>query len=410
LSDRTPCGPLSGVRVVELASVVMAPFAGQQLGDLGADVVKVEGFEGDSNRWMTRGPHPELSGQAINLHRNKRSIAIDLKSDAGHEIVLRLIAEADVVLTNMRPAALRRLRLDHASVAATAPGVVYVEAHGFAEESGLADDPAYDDTIQALTGLPMLQESLGSGVTFSPTLLADKLAAFAIVQGTVAALYNKAVTGQGQRVEIPMFDSVLSFMLAEHLAGAAFPGGRAGYPRILSPNRGPHRTADGWLAIMPHSDTHWHTLFTEAGCADLLQSPWHADMKTRITQADSAYGDLKKVLTHHTTAHWLDFCTRNDIPVAEVPTLDDIVADPQRHHGVLINLEHPVAGPYRAIRPPVRFHGTPTADVPRPAPLVGADGDEVLQALGYSVVEREKFYAGRVVRHPAPDAPSEPER
>jgi len=386
--------------VVELATTVMAPYATQKLGDLGADVIKVEGFEGDPNRSMAGGGHPELSGVALNLHRNKRSVAVDLKTAEGNRIARELIARADVLVTNFRYSALTRLGLDYDSVAGDNPRLVYVEAHGHPLKTGRAEEPAYDDTIQAQTGLPRLSEEVGNGVFFLPTLLADKVSGHEIVQAVLAALVSRGVTGAGQRVEVPMFDAVLSFVLTEHIGLAAFPGGKAGYSRILTANRGPHRTADGWLAMMPYLDRHWRALFEEAGCAHLLDSPSHATMVTRLRDADIVYGELKTVIAKRTTAEWLETCRRLDVPVAEVPTLDDVIERPELHHGVVTLQEHPVVGPYRAIAQPLKFYGTPTDDAPLPAPLIGADAHSVLAELGRDDDDIEQLFAGGAVKRP----------
>jgi crotonobetainyl-CoA:carnitine CoA-transferase CaiB-like acyl-CoA transferase len=391
-------GPLSGVRVIEVGTNIMAPFAGQMLGDLGADVVKLETAEGDPNRSLAPGVHPELSGLALNLHRNKRSIAVNLKEAEGRTVAHKLIATADVFVSNMRPSAQRRIALDYGTLSGLRPDLVYVEAHGFRIDSGLAEVPSYDDTIQAACGLPRLNEPVAGDVFFPPTLIADKVAAMNIVQAVLAGLYRRATSGEGQRIEVPMFDSVLAFVLAEHMSRGAMPGGAAGYGRILTANRGPHQTSDGWLAIMPFLDRHWETLFAEAGCAGLLESPWQADMRARLLNSDQAYGDLKTAMLHRTTAEWLETCDRHDIPVAEVPTLDEILADEARHHGAIRLTEHPVVGTYRDIRPPLVFHGSPGAASPRPAPLTGQDTAHLMGTLGYSPEDVADLHARGVVR------------
>jgi crotonobetainyl-CoA:carnitine CoA-transferase CaiB-like acyl-CoA transferase len=391
-------GPLAGVRVIEVGTNIMAPFAGQMLGDLGADVVKLETAEGDPNRSLAPGVHPELSGLALNLHRNKRSIALNLKEAEGRTVAHKLIATADVFMSNMRPSAQRRIALDYDTLAGIRPDLIYVEAHGFRIDSGLAEVPSYDDTIQASCGLPRLNEPVAGSVFFPPTLIADKVAAMSIVQAVLAGLYRRATSGDGQRIEVPMFDSVLAFVLAEHMSRGAMPGGPAGYGRILTANRGPHRTSDGWLAIMPFLDRHWETLFTEAGCGGLLESPWQADMRSRLLNSDDAYRDLKTVMRNRTTAQWLDTCDRHDIPVAEVPTLDEILAEDTRHHGAIRLTEHPVVGTYRDIRPPLVFHGTPAATSPRPAPLIGQDTADLMATLGYSPEDIAGLQARGVVR------------
>ena len=398
MTEPAPTGPLAGVRVIEVGTNIMAPFAGQMLGDLGAEVVKLETAEGDPNRSLAAGPHPELSAISLNLHRNKRSIALNLKDPDARDIARKLIATADVFFTNMRPAALRRISLDYDSLSAGRRDLVYVEAHGFRTDSGLAGEPSYDDTIQAATGLPRLNEAVAGTVIFPPTLIADKVAAMSIVQAVLAGLYRRAVSGEGQRIEVPMFDSVLSFVLAEHINTAAVPGGQAGYTRILTANRGPHRTSDGWLALMPFLDQHWQTLFTEGGRADLLASPWQAGMRARLLNSDQAYGDLKAVMLNRTTAEWREICDRDDIPAAEVPSLDEILADETLHHGAVAWSDHPVAGAYRAIRPPLVFYGSPAAAVPRPAPLIGQDTTALLEDLGYDAATISDLHARGAIR------------
>jgi crotonobetainyl-CoA:carnitine CoA-transferase CaiB-like acyl-CoA transferase len=377
-------GPLTGVRVIELATVLMAPYAGQMLGDLGADVIKVEPPSGDSNRFMNDGPHPQLSGIAMNLHRNKKSIVLDLKRQPARDALVKLIAGADVLVTNFRPSALDQFGLQYEAFAARSPRLVYCEAHGFRTDSPDANGPAFDDTIQALTGTPALSEEMGLDSRFPPFLLADKVAATAIVSGVLAALYERERSGLGQRVEVPMFDTVLAFNLTEHLARAAVPGGRVGYSRILTLNRGPHQTSDGWLALMPYTNRHWRALYEAAGYAHLLEQPWHKDMPTRLAQADVVYAELKSIIREKPTAYWLEICAVTDVPVARVPRLQEIVDDAALHRGVLRTVKHPIAGNYRHIASPVIFSRTPAGDDFSPAPLLGQDTTQVLQELGYS--------------------------
>lgn len=381
-ADR-PRGPLDGVRVIELATVLMAPYAGQMLGDLGAEVIKVEPPSGDSNRYMNDGPHPQLSGIAMNLHRNKKSIVLDLKRQPARDALVDLILAADVLVTNFRPSALAGFGLQYDAFASRAPRLIYCEAHGFRTDSPDANDPAFDDTIQSLTGIPALAEDMGLDSRFPPLLLADKVAATAIVSGVLAALYERERSGAGQRVEVPMFDTVLAFNLTEHLARAAIPGGQAGYSRILTLNRGPHQTSDGWLALMPYTNRHWRALYEAAGYAGLLDQPWHKDMATRLTQADVVYAELKAIISEKPTSYWLEVCAATDVPVAIVPHMQEIVERPDLHRGVLRIVKHPVAGEYRHIASPVVFSRTPVSDEPGPAPLLGQDTMRVLEDLGY---------------------------
>lgn len=390
-------GPLAGIRVVELATVVMGPFGAQLLGDLGADIIKVETDSGDGSRMMGGGPHPELSGVALNLHRNKRSIGLDLKVPAGREAFVRLLGRSDVLITNLRPGALRRLGLDHDALAAELPRLVYCQAQGFRTSSAEADLPAYDDIIQALTGFPQLNEMGFGAMHFVPSTVADKVAGMFIAQGVLAALVARSVTGTGQRVEVPMFDAALAFNLVEHLSRAAVPGGPAGYNRVLTAHRGPHRTRDGWVAMLPYTDAHWTALFTAVGEERLLEHEWFADHRSRLTHADEVYGLLASVLVRKTTAEWVAIGTELGVPVGLVPSLQELVDEPAHHRGVLRDDTHPVAGPFRSIASPVVFSesGQRAHD---PAPLVGEHTDHVLAELGYDADEIESLVGSGAAR------------
>lgn len=391
-----PAGPLAGIRVVELATVVMGPFGAQLLGDLGADVVKVETGHGDGSRMMGGGPHPELSGIALNLHRNKRSIGLDLKDERGRRVMLALLRDADVLITNLRPGPLQRLGLDYESLRDDFPRLVHCQAKGFRTTSDEADLPAYDDIIQALTGFPQLN-SMGFGAMhFVPSTLADKVAGMFIAQGVLAALVARSVTGQGQRVEVPMFDAALAFNLVEHLSRAAVPGGSAGYNRVLTANRGPHRTSDGWVAMLPYTDAHWTALFTAVGEERLLEHEWFADHRSRLRYADEVYGLLASILVRKTTAEWVQMGTELGIPVSVVPPLQEIVDDPANHRGVLRDAEHPVVGTYRSIAAPVVFSASGQRE-PAPAPLVGEHTEAILGELGFTADEIASLVADGVV-------------
>jgi crotonobetainyl-CoA:carnitine CoA-transferase CaiB-like acyl-CoA transferase len=376
--SRPALGPLAGIRVIELATVIMAPFACQVLGDLGADVIKVEAPGGDHSRVMGGGPHPQLSGTALNLHRNKRSVQLDLRQPAGRATLLRLLDTADVFVTNFRPKALKKLDLGYQTVAADRPCLVYCEAHGFSLESGDADLPSYDDIVQAATGLPALTQAATETVSYLPTIIGDKVAGLTIAYAVLAALIHRMNSGEGQRVEVPMFDAVLGFNLVEHLSQAAVPGGKAGYNRILNPFRRPHKTKDGYVAMLPYSDKSWSDLYHAVGHEHELSDPW---FQQRLQNPRPVYASLGKILATRTTAEWLDLAEELGIPAGPVPSLDDIINDPAQHRGVLSEHEHPAAGRYRQITPPTRFGRSP-AGIRRHAPLLGQDTLEVLREIG----------------------------
>ena len=375
--ESAPPGPLHGIRVLDLTSVVMGPLATQVLGDYGAAVVVVEHRSGDTNRAMGVGPVRGLSGVSLNLMRNKRSVSIDLKQEAGRAAFLRLAAVSDVIVTNLRPGPLGRLGLTFDDVRLVRPDVVFCQAHGYRSDGPQADAPAYDDIIQSASGVAALFERQGHEPALMPTLVADKVAGLTITSAVLAALLHRSTTGEGQHVEVPMLDVMRAFVLVEHGAGAIPepPLDEPGYRRILTPERKPQRTSDGWINILPYSGAHYRALFTAGGRDDLVDDPRIAGRSSRIANSDSLYRDVAAIVATRSTRAWLEFCRAEGIPATRAASLDDLVAD-------LPLVDHPAAGRHRLIPPPVRFSATP-AGVRRPAPLVGEHGREVLGEVGY---------------------------
>jgi crotonobetainyl-CoA:carnitine CoA-transferase CaiB-like acyl-CoA transferase len=311
----------------------------------------------------------------MNLLRNKRNVALDAKHPAGRDAVLRLAATCDVFLTNLRPGPLRRLGLDYADVAAVRPDIVYCQAQGYPSDSDRADDPAYDDVIQAGSGIADAMAQIGQGPALAPTLLADKVAGLVVTYAVIAALFHRERTGEGQRVEVPMTEAVRAFMLVEHGAAAIPdpPVGPAGYQRILSPFRRPVRSLDGWISVFPYADSQWEAVLRHTGHDDLVGDE-RLTRARRFIDPGPAYELLATIVATRTNAEWVAFCDENRIPVAEVATLDDLV-------NALPTAEHPLAGRYRVIPPPARFSRTP-ASVRRPAPVVGEHNREALLEAG----------------------------
>jgi crotonobetainyl-CoA:carnitine CoA-transferase CaiB-like acyl-CoA transferase len=368
-------GPLDGVRVLDLTSVVMGPLATQILGDLGADVIAVESRDGDINRTMSSGPVRGLSGVSLNLLRNKRNIALDLARRPGREALLAVAADCDVFVTNLRSASLERAGLTYADVATVRADVIYCQASGFASDGPRAGEPAFDDVIQAASGVGDLMRRAGLPPSLVPMLLADKVCGLVIAYAIIAALFHRERTGQGQQIEVPMLDTMRAFTLAEH-GGSAIcrpPRGPAGYPRIMTPLRGPAATADGWLAVQPHRDEQWDALVRAAGLDELAGDP-RLSSRNLWREPGFGYATLSRVLATKTTAQWLEFCSEHRIPAAEAAGIDEIIEE-------LPEAEHPRAGRYKVIPPPVRFSASP-ASVRRPAPQVGEHTREVLAEAG----------------------------
>lgn len=371
-------GPLADVRVLDLTSVVMGPLATQILGDLGADVVTVEDIGGDTNRYMGPGRHPQLSGIALNLMRNKRNISLDLKHPDGREACLRLAEHADIVVTNLRPGPLGRLRLTYADVAARRPDVIFCQAQGWPTDGPDADRPAYDDVVQAASGIAHIYAQQGGEPRIIPSIVADKVSGLTIVYTVLAALHHRDRTGEGQRVEVPMVPTLQAFMLVEHGADAIHepPLGHTGYQRVLSADRRPQRTSDGWIHMLPYSQDNYVQLFRAGGLHELADDPILESRASRAANVTRLYSAVIEVVATRTTDEWVEFCEEHDIPCSPIVDLDDVVTGfPVAHH--------PVAGDYRVIPSPTVFDATPTS-VRRDAPLIGQDGDEVLAEIGYS--------------------------
>jgi len=368
----TANGPLHGVRVLDMSSVIMGPLATQILGDLGADVITVEDPKGTLSRVMTAGPVPQLSGLALNLLRNKRNVVLDLKSVEGRQHLLDIASTVDVLVTNLRPGTLGRLGLTYDEVTEARPDIVYCQAQGYPSDSPAADAPAYDDVIQAGSGMPDAFRRQGGVPVLVPSLVADKVSGLTIAYAVMAALFERERTGRGQRVEVPMIDVMTAFTLVEH-AGAATavpPQGPPGYGRILNPERQPQRTRDGWINVLAYTRENYEDLFREAGRPDLADDERIRSAQSRIAHADALYREVAEVLTTRTTAEWLDFCAAARIPASAVPTLEELV-------DALPEDEHPLAGRYKVIPQPVRFSSHTGPTVHRHAALSGEHDLEV---------------------------------
>lgn len=384
----TTAGPLAGIRVLDLTRVVMGPLATQILADQGADVIMVEAAGGDTNRVMGPGPHPELSGIALNLLRNKRSIVLDLKTPEGREAVHRLVATSDVVVSTMRPQVLVRLGLDYATLSEIKRDIVYCQAQGFPLDSPRANEPAYDDIIQAATGVCDLMERVWGHSALLPTIFTDKVCGLVIAQAVTAALFHRSISGVGQHIEVSMAEATSAFMLAEHGSGAiaeppvAFDGTpAAGYPRVLSPERCPHATKDGHVHLFPYLPRHYAAIFGRAGIPGADEDPRYGDQRAALRNSDSLYRDIRAVAPRYTTDEWLEYCRETGIPATRVATLQDLV-------DVLPTETHPTAGRYRVIPQMARFSRT-QGSLRRNAPLIGENTDEVLAEV--AMLEPNRF-------------------
>jgi crotonobetainyl-CoA:carnitine CoA-transferase CaiB-like acyl-CoA transferase len=373
-------GSLNGIRVLDLTTVIMGPFATHILADLGADVIKIEGPEGDSVRRYRPSRHDGMSGPILNLHRNKRSIHLDLKHPTGRKALDRLIEGADVLVHNLRPGAASRLGLDWDSVRAVNPGIVLCAARGFSEKGPYGHKAAYDDLIQAGSGIAALWGQVQGTPAYVPTVLCDKLAGQAAAYAILAALLHRARGGEGQAIEVPMFEVAIEFMLMEHFGGSAFepPLGPPGFVRK------PYRTSDGWACILPYSDRNWADFFNFGGNPEMADDPRFRTIEDRVENIDTLYQYVATVAPRLTTDAWVEFCDRVSIPCMPVMALEDLPDDPHvQAVGLFETKEHPTEGAYRSLRSPIRFEATPY-ELRRHAPRPGEHTREVLAEAGIS--------------------------
>ena len=380
-------GPLSGVRVVDLTAMVMGPYCTQILADMGADVIKIEPPAGDNTRYISVGPKPGMSGVFVNVNRGKRSIVLDLQADDDKATLRRLIESADVFIHSMRSKAIAKLGFDYDSVAAINPAVVYTNCYGYGHRGPDRDLPAYDDTIQAECGLPIVQEMLTGRADFVGTIMADKVAGLTAVYATMMALFHRERTGEGQEVEVAMFETMASFMLVEHANGAMFepPLGPANYPRAVSRNRRPYKTRNGYVAALVYNDKHWR-LFVDA-VKPAWAGPEFATLQQRAQQIDRVYGLLAETFLERTTQQWLALLRKLGIPAAPLRTPDELFTNAHLNDAGFFETVVASTGPVRFPGVPTWFSRTP-GRVAGPAPELGEDTADILKELGLAESER----------------------
>jgi crotonobetainyl-CoA:carnitine CoA-transferase CaiB-like acyl-CoA transferase len=376
-AEATGAGPLSGYKVLDLTTVVMGPAATQMLGDLGAEVIKIEAPEGDSLRRIGPARNPSMGTLFLQSNRNKKSRVLDLKDpkDKGH--LLALAAEADVLMTNIRPKSVLRLGLDYTAISKINPAIIYCQMVGYGTDGPYAGQAVYDDLIQAAAGVSGLFEAVDGDVRYAPLNICDRVTGLYAVIAVLSALVPRAATGKGQEIEVPMFETMAGFVLADNMGGKSFvpPLGKAGYGRLLSRFRGPYPTRDGHLALVVYTDRDWRRFTDLVDRPDILENPHFANQSSRTEHAESCGKFLAEVLPSRTTAQWVGVLRAIDIPCAPVNSLDDLFDDEHLQTvGMFEEFDHPTEGRIKMARSPLKFSATP-ASIRSLAPNLGQDDD-----------------------------------
>jgi crotonobetainyl-CoA:carnitine CoA-transferase CaiB-like acyl-CoA transferase len=384
-----PTGPLAGVKILDMSSVVLGPFATMIFGDLGAEVTKIEPGKGDLMRYAGKSPTGDLGPIYTNLNRNKASVQLDAKTELGKNALIAMIKDADVLFTNVRLAGMARLGLDYDAVKAINPSIVYVHCAGFGADGPYGERQAYDDLIQAASGFAHLNTLRdGSAPAYAPSLVADKTVGLFATYATIAALFHRERTGHGQFVSVPMLEAFTFFNMVENLYGETFlPGnGKVAYTRSINANRKPYPTKDGHIALVPYSDEQWETFFKLGGKPGVFEDERFSTYAARTENIGALYALIEDVSATKTTQDWLDLLDEAQIPAMRFNKMADVLTDPHLEAvGFFQTRTHPQAGDYRSMKHPVKFSATP-ASVRTDPPTLGADTEAVLASLGLGEV------------------------
>ncbi len=393
-------GPLAGVRILDCTSVVLGPWAAQQLGDLGADIIKIESPDGDTTRQLGPRRNKNMAAFFLGCNRNKRSIVLDLKKDDGRAALFRLAKTADVLMHNYRPEPAARLGVPYEAFEKINKRLIYIATYGYRADGPMGPKAAYDDIIQAGSGLASLQTVVAGAPRFLPTIVADKTSSNAVVAAVLAALYEREKSGLGQAVEVPMFESLVSYVMVEHLYGESFVPAidTAGYKRVLNKERRPYPSKDGFFALLPYNDANWHEFCQLVGRPEIMQDPRFQSLEARLTNVEVVYATLAEICATRTNAEWVALLKTSNVPHGPVNTLEDLFSDPQlQATGFWKEVDHPTEGKLRMPDIPPRFSRTP-GEIRYLQPRLGEHSVEILREGGFSAAEIDAMLATGATR------------
>ena len=392
-------GPLEGIRIVDLTSVVVGPLATQILADHGAEVIKVESPAGDLGRTIGGlGVTPGMGPKFLHLNRNKRSLVLDLKKPEGYQALLRLLERADVFVWNVRPDSMARMKLAYEDVRKVNPKIIYTGMFGFGQGGRYRSKPAYDSIIQGSAGVAALYHRAAGEPRYLPMVMADKTVGLIAVQMIVMALFNRERTGEGQSIEIPMFENMAAFVLSEHMYLKTFdpPRGPTGDPRLLDPQAKPLATKDGFICVSANTQAQAFALFDAIGRPELKTDERFSTIPARFRNVSEYFRIRAEALREKTTAEWLEIFDRNDVPAMPYHTLDSLMEDPHlKEVGLFETIEHPTEGRVVNIALPNKLSKGARRDL-NPAPKIGQHSVEILREVGYSEDEVQRMVAGKV--------------
>ena len=385
----TPKGPLQGVRVIDLTTVMLGPFCTQILGEMGAEIIKIETPEGDVNRWTGESRSPGMSTGQLIKGRNKRSIILDLKVKKVRKVFEKLIQTADVFVHNIRPKAAKRLAIDYETIAELNPSIIYASATGFGETGPFADKPAYDDLIQGASGIASLFGKVTGTPRYVPSVMADKTTGLFLSNYISMALFHRERTGEGQKLHVPMYESFAAFVVSEHMQGQTFvpPTGPAGYTRMLTAHRKPYETKDGFICVVPYTQKHWANFLALVGRADLIKDPRFSNQTERTKNIDTLYEIVSDSMKRRSTNEWIIALSDADIPAGPMNSPEDLFECPHlKAVEMFPEIEHPTEGRIRHIKVPAAFSTTP-GGLYHHSEKLGASTNAVLNELGFSRTE-----------------------